>query len=88
MIKKLWFNYFYLSYIKKVSKIFYMDKTVSYVNYQSPGQLNQIVEIFNKSILFLKKSNFNKKKEKRKYQKIPYSPSKIFFKSKILYKKF
>ena len=47
MIKKLWFNYFYLSYIKKVSKIFYMDKTVSYVNYQSPGQLNQIVEIFN-----------------------------------------
>ena len=35
-----------------------MDKTASYVNYESPDQLDWVLKIFNKTFLFLKKSNF------------------------------
>ena len=48
-----------------------MDKTVSYVNYQPPDQLTQILKILNKSILFFKKLNFKRGRQEMKCQKSP-----------------
>ena len=55
-----------------------MDKTVSYVNYQSPAQLNQTLKIFSKSILFLKKK-FSYKREQNKISKNTLLHLKDFF---------
>ena len=60
-----------------------MDNTASYVNYQ-PYQIRSVI-FKTKVFHFLKKIKFNKRKEKIKDEKIPYSPSKIFSKLNILH---